>query len=87
LGSGRAVAAVELGHDATGDVPARGVCGVQGFSQFVHGTGLSDLVRIVNAMADTNQKVDQFFERYASALLARCEADRRDVLVLPWPAA
>jgi hypothetical protein len=26
---------------------------------------------IVNVMTDTNEKVDQFFERYASALLAR----------------
>jgi hypothetical protein len=29
------------------------------------------LVRIVNAMTDTDGKVEQFFERYASALLAR----------------
>lgn len=34
-------------------------------------TGVSGLVRIVNAMTDSIEKVDQFFGRYASALLAR----------------
>jgi hypothetical protein len=34
-------------------------------------TGWSGLARTVNAMADNNERVDRFFERYAAALLAR----------------
>jgi hypothetical protein len=34
-------------------------------------TGVSGLVRSMGAMTDTNETVDRFFERYASALLAR----------------
>ncbi len=46
-------------------------------------TGLSGLIRIVSAMTETSDKAHQFFERYASALLARDEKAIAEMYAVP----
>jgi hypothetical protein len=46
-------------------------------------TGVSGLVRMVGSMADINEQVDQFFERYAAALLARDEKAIAGMYAIP----